>query len=59
LALKAKRNDCSINTPSGPSKIIPAPLPLMLNAPSTDKVQGDALSSPGGVDISKTKSASI
>ncbi|MCI69605.1 hypothetical protein A2U01_0090868, partial [Trifolium medium] len=31
----------------------------MLDAPSTDKVQGDALSSPGGVDISNTKSASI
>ncbi|PNX70322.1 hypothetical protein L195_g057277, partial [Trifolium pratense] len=42
LALKAKRNDCSIITPSGPSNTIPAPLPRTLEAPSTDRVQGEA-----------------
>ncbi|MCI53556.1 hypothetical protein A2U01_0074803, partial [Trifolium medium] len=35
------------------------PLPLTLDAPSTDKVHGRVLSAPSGVDISKTKSASI
>ncbi|MCI67404.1 hypothetical protein A2U01_0088663, partial [Trifolium medium] len=31
----------------------------MLDAPSTDKVQGNVVSFPGGLDISKMKSANI
>ncbi|MCI44001.1 hypothetical protein A2U01_0065240, partial [Trifolium medium] len=34
-------------------------LPLMLDAPSTDKVQGNVVSFPSGLDISKTKYANI
>ncbi|MCI33457.1 hypothetical protein A2U01_0054674, partial [Trifolium medium] len=37
----------------------PAPLPLMLDAPSTDMVHGNVMSAPGGVDISNTKSTNI
>ena len=41
LALKAKRKACSINTPLGPSKIIPALLPCWLEDPSTESIHCD------------------
>ncbi|KAK2418557.1 hypothetical protein QL285_040743 [Trifolium repens] len=59
LALKAKRSDCSMSTPSGPSRTTPAPLPHIFEAPSTDRVQGRLPSPSGGEVISRTKSASI
>ncbi|KAK2429877.1 maturase K [Trifolium repens] len=59
LALKANLNDCSMRTLSGPSNTTPAPLPLMLEAPSTDRVQGCSLFSSAGVVSSSKKSASI
>ncbi|PNX64607.1 hypothetical protein L195_g062199, partial [Trifolium pratense] len=37
----------------------PAPLPRTLEAPSTNRVQGEAFSVVGGVDISNTKSVSL
>ncbi|MCI80085.1 hypothetical protein A2U01_0101356, partial [Trifolium medium] len=36
----ANLRDCSSITPSGPSKTTPAPLPLIFDAPSTERVQG-------------------
>ncbi|WJX94483.1 hypothetical protein P8452_75897 [Trifolium repens] len=48
-----------MSTPSGPSRTTPAPLPLMFEAPSTERVQGRLSSSSGGEVISRTKSASI
>ncbi|MCH91573.1 hypothetical protein A2U01_0012500, partial [Trifolium medium] len=59
LALKAKRNDCSIRTPSGPSKTTLAPLPLRLDDPSTDNVHGCVFVSSSGADNSRMKSARI
>ncbi|MCI79035.1 hypothetical protein A2U01_0100306, partial [Trifolium medium] len=43
--------------PSGPSRTTPAPLPLRLDAPSTDSVHGCRLVSSGGDDNSSMKSA--
>ncbi|WJX19470.1 hypothetical protein P8452_09158 [Trifolium repens] len=59
LALKANLNDCSIRTASGPYNTTPAPLPLTLEAPSTESVQGCSLLYSGGVVNSNRKSANI
>jgi hypothetical protein len=59
LALKVNLNDCSMRTPSGPSNTTSAPLPLILDAPSTESVQGCSLFSSGGVVSSNKKSTSI
>ena len=60
LTLKAKRKVCSINTPLGPSKIFPVPLPYWLEDPSTESIHCDPNSiswgSPPG-ESSATKSA--
>ncbi|MCI90226.1 hypothetical protein A2U01_0111517, partial [Trifolium medium] len=48
--------DCSIKTPSGPSRTTPAPLPLNLDEPSTDRIQGRGSLSFGGFVSSRTKS---
>ena len=38
LALKANRRACSINSPFGPSKMTPTPLPCWLEDPSTERI---------------------
>ncbi|RDY04873.1 hypothetical protein CR513_11352, partial [Mucuna pruriens] len=45
LALKSKCRLCSTNTPFGPSKITPAPLPVWLDDPSTDKYHSPSVCS--------------
>ncbi|MCI22836.1 hypothetical protein A2U01_0044014, partial [Trifolium medium] len=58
LALNSNLKDCSINTSSGPSSTTPSPLPLRLEAPSTDRIHACDDVSPAGADSSTTKSAS-
>ncbi|MCI81956.1 hypothetical protein A2U01_0103230, partial [Trifolium medium] len=53
----ANLSDCSIKTPSGPSRTTPAPLPLKLDEPSTDRVHGRGSLLFGGLVSSRTKSA--
>ena len=40
LALKANRRACSINSPFGPSRMMPASLPCWLEEPSTESTSG-------------------
>ena len=40
VALKLKLRECLSVSPLGPSRMIPAPFPLMLEAPSMNNIQG-------------------